>query len=57
MTTYYVSSASTNDITFVPNRLRFDEDGTVVQKEILKTVEQEQIARLIWQEILNKLKP
>ncbi|GAA3951767.1 hypothetical protein GO495_12610 [Chitinophaga oryziterrae] len=56
-TTYYVSSDGTNDITFIPNRLKFDENGTVVQEEILKTVEQEQIARLVWQEILNKLKP
>jgi predicted Mrr-cat superfamily restriction endonuclease len=57
ITSYYVSPDGINDITFVPNRLQFDENGIVVQKELLKTVEQEQIARLIWQEILNKLKP
>jgi hypothetical protein len=56
-TTYYVSPDATNDITFVPNMLQFDEDGTVKEKHELKTVEQEQIARLVWQEILNKLKP
>ena len=56
-TTYYVTSDNTHDINFIPDQLEFDIDGVVKQKQQLKTVEQEQIARMIWQEILNKLKP
>lgn len=56
-TTYFVTSNNEHDITFIPDQLEFDIDGVVKQKQLLKTVEQEQIARMIWQEILNKLKP
>lgn len=56
-TSYFVTSDNTHDITFIPDQLEFDIDGVVKQKQQLKTVEQEQIARMIWQEILNKLKP
>lgn len=56
-TTYYVTSDNTHDITFIPDQLEFDVDGEVKLKQQLKTVEQEQVARMIWQEILDKLKP
>jgi hypothetical protein len=56
-TTYYVTSNNSHDISFIPDQLEFDIDGVVKQKNLLKTIEQEQIARMIWQEILNKLKP
>jgi hypothetical protein len=56
-TTYYVTSENKHDITFIPDQLEFDVDGSVKQKRLLKTVEQEQTARMIWQEILDKLKP
>lgn len=56
-TTYYVTSENKHDISFIPSQLEFDVDGAVKEKHLLKTVEQEQIARMIWQEILNKLEP
>jgi hypothetical protein len=56
-TTYFVTSDNTHDIAFIPDQLEFDVDGAVKQKQLLKTVEQEQVARMIWQEILDKLKP
>jgi hypothetical protein len=56
-TTYYVSSKKKNIPEYVPENLEFDVDGVVSQQKGLKTVEQEQIARLIWQEILDKLNP
>lgn len=42
---------------FIPEHLEFNEDGEVTLKERLKTVEQEQLARLVWQNILDKYKP
>jgi hypothetical protein len=56
-TTYYVTSDNKHDISFIPDQLEFDVNGGVKQKYLLKTVEQEQVARLVWQEILDKLKP
>lgn len=56
-TSYYVTSDNKHDISYIPEQLEFDIDGAVKQKDLLKTVEQEQVARLIWQEILNKLEP
>jgi hypothetical protein len=56
-TTYFVTSENKHDITFIPDQLEFDIDGVVKQKDLLKTVEQEQVARMVWQEILNKLEP
>jgi len=41
----------------IPERLEIRANGKVTFDERLKTVESEQIARLIWQEILNKLNP
>jgi len=57
MTTYYVSSENKNPPAYIPDDLQFNMDGELTQEIRLKTVEQEQIARLIWQEILNKLNP
>lgn len=59
VTTYRVSSADdkAHDLDFMPAQLQYNEDGEVTLKERLRTVEQEQIARLIWQEILDKMKP
>ncbi|MFY0254183.1 hypothetical protein ACDQ55_09540 [Chitinophaga sp. 30R24] len=58
-TTYQVSSAEEANVAsdYVPAHLEFNENGHVTLKERLKTVEEEQIARLIWQEILDKMKP
>ncbi len=58
-TTYRVSTDAEQSETldFMPASLQFNEDGEVTVKERLRTVEQEQIARLIWQEILDKMKP
>lgn len=58
-TTYRVSTDAEQSETldFMPASLQFNEDGKVTVKERLRTVEQEQIARLIWQEILDKMKP
>lgn len=56
-TSYFVTSDNKHDISFIPDQLEFDIDGGVKQKEMLKTVEQEQVARMIWQEILDKLEP
>jgi hypothetical protein len=39
----------------LPDRLEFRSNGHIKFDERLKTVESEQIARLIWQEILDKL--
>ena len=39
----------------IPERLEFKLNGHIQFDERLKTVESEQIARVIWQEILNKL--
>ena len=39
----------------IPDNLEFRANGHVKFDERLKTVESEQIARLIWQEILDKL--
>ena len=59
MTTYKVSSAneSGEEPVYVPEHLQFNEDGNLTVKERLYTVEQEQVARLIWQEIIDKMKP
>ncbi len=54
-TTYYVDAEQTED--YIPQTLEFNENGKVSEKAALKTVEQEQIARLVWQEIINKMKP
>ncbi|WP_343703859.1 hypothetical protein [Chitinophaga sp.] len=54
-TTYYVDSEQHED--YIPQTLEFNENGKVSEKFALKTVEQEQIARLVWQEIINKIKP
>ncbi|MGX5816662.1 hypothetical protein ACWKWU_00610 [Chitinophaga lutea] len=54
-TTYIVESEAQED--FIPETLEFNEDGRLSQKKALYTVEQAQIARLVWQEILNKTKP
>ncbi|GEP91010.1 hypothetical protein SAMN05660909_03210 [Chitinophaga terrae (ex Kim and Jung 2007)] len=58
-TTYSVSSAEEANAAadFIPDHLEFNVDGSIQVKERLKTVEQEQIARLIWQEILDKMNP
>ena len=58
-TTYKVSSANEppEAPVYVPGHLQFNEDGNLTVKERLYTVEQEQIARLIWQEIIDKMKP
>ena len=58
-TTYSVSSAEEENTlpAFIPAHLEFNEDGQMTVKEKLETVEKEQIARLIWQEILSNLKP
>ncbi len=53
-TTYLVSSE--NDEEFLPQDFRIDENGRADIEEGLRTVEQEQIARLVWQEIINKTK-
>ena len=39
----------------IPEKLEFRVNGHIKFDERLKTVESEQIARLIWQEILDKL--
>lgn len=39
----------------IPEKLEFRANGHIKFDERLKTVESEQIARLIWQEILDKL--
>lgn len=54
-TTYLVSSESDED--FIPQDFRIDENGHTDIDEARRTVEQEQIARLVWQEIINKQKP
>lgn len=41
----------------IPERLEIRANGHVKFDDRLKTVEGEQIARLIWQEILDKLNP
>ncbi|GAA0557475.1 hypothetical protein [Chitinophaga japonensis] len=41
----------------IPENLEFRANGHVKFDERLRTVESEQIARLIWQEILDKLNP
>ncbi|MGF6849778.1 hypothetical protein QFZ51_005013 [Chitinophaga sp. W3I9] len=58
-TTYRVSTDEEHSekLDFMPPHLQFNEDGEVTLKERLHTVEQEQIARLIWQEIIDKMKP
>ncbi|MBC9914434.1 hypothetical protein [Chitinophaga varians] len=59
-TTYKVDpdvDTGSQDQAFIPSHLEFNADGVVTLKERLKTVEQEQIARLIWQEILDKMNP
>lgn len=58
-TTYLVSSANDEPVklAFMPEELHFNENGHVTLKERIHTVEQEQIARLIWQEIIDKMKP
>lgn len=58
-TTYSVSSAEEANAAadFIPQHLEFHSNGSIRVKERLKTVEQEQIARLIWQEILDKMNP
>jgi hypothetical protein len=54
-TTYLVSSENEED--FIPQDFRIDEDGRADIEGGQRTVEQEQIARLVWQEIINKQKP
>jgi hypothetical protein len=44
-------------LNFMPSELTFNENGHVTLEENIHTVEQEQIARLIWQEIIDKMKP
>ncbi|ASZ13644.1 hypothetical protein KTO58_05950 [Chitinophaga pendula] len=56
-TTYRVSTAEEKPLDFLPDTLQYNENGQVVLEERLRTVEQEQIARLIWQEIIDKTKP
>jgi len=58
-TTYSVSAADepTREPDFIPDELHYDEDGKLTLEESMRTVEQEQIARLIWQEIIDKMKP
>ena len=56
-TTYYVTSENKHDIKFIPENLEFDVNGELHQKIALTTIEQEQTARLIWEEILKNLKP
>lgn len=58
-TTYQVDTDTDLDLTeeYIPSHLLFSENGKVTLEQNLKTVEQEQIARLIWQEIINKMKP
>lgn len=56
-TTYQVDTANAIDEEYIPSHLQFAENGKVTLEQNLKTVEQEQIARLIWQEIINKMKP
>jgi hypothetical protein len=58
-TTYNVAAADeqTREPDFIPDELHYDEDGALTVKESLRTVEQEQIARLVWQEIIDKMKP
>lgn len=57
--TYSVEAADeqTREPDFIPDELHYDEDGALTRKESLHTVEQEQVARLIWQEIISKMKP
>lgn len=54
-TTYYVDAEQKED--YIPETLEFNENGKVTEESALRTVEQEQIARLVWQEIINKMKP
>jgi hypothetical protein len=54
-TTYLVSAE--DDEEFIPQDFRIDENGRTDIEASLRTVEQEQIARLVWQEIINKQKP
>ncbi|MFB6456181.1 hypothetical protein ACE38W_12990 [Chitinophaga sp. Hz27] len=42
---------------FIPPHLEFNLNGQLTLKEQLKTAEQAQLARLIWQEILDKMNP
>lgn len=56
-TTYQVETDDADEEEYIPSRLEFMEDGKITAKGMLQTVEQEQIARLIWQEIINKMKP
>ncbi|GEP98934.1 hypothetical protein [Chitinophaga cymbidii] len=56
-TTYQVATEDADEEEYIPSSLQFTEDGQVTAKGSLRTVEQEQIARLIWQEIINKMKP
>ncbi|RFS25098.1 hypothetical protein DVR12_07900 [Chitinophaga silvatica] len=58
-TTYSVDPVTDThpDPDFIPGHLEFNYNGSLTLKEKLKTVEQEQIARLIWQEILDKMNP
>ena len=57
VTSYYVSAQNENNPEYVPDKLEFKVDGVVNQEERLLTARQVQIARLIWQEILDKLNP
>lgn len=58
-TTYSVSSADEpgSDPDFIPDELHYNEDGSLQLEERMQSVEQAQIARLIWQEIIDKMKP
>lgn len=56
-TTYEVDTDTDLEEEYIPSHLLFSENGKVTLEQNLKTVEQEQIARLIWQEIINKTKP
>lgn len=56
-TTYQVDTEDADEEEYIPSSLQFNEDGKVTAKGSIHTVEQEQIARLVWQEIINKMKP
>lgn len=56
-TVYQVHTDDADGEEYIPSSLQFNEDGKVSAKGSIHTVEQEQIARLVWQEIINKMKP
>lgn len=56
-TVYQVHTDDADEEEYIPSSLQFNENGKVSTKGSIHTVEQEQIARLVWQEIINKMKP